>query len=400
MNRTFENYVRFEFDGEEAYVRKDRVNLLRDINAAIFDCDGVLIDIRGSYDRAITETVTYILERFTGYPFSRALITDEIIFLFRKSGGFNNDWDTCYGILMFLLCNLPKDLQEIFQTSVKNIDIKMTPLKRLLAIENASKGVKKILSETIINEMIKKLKAFADSLDKSGVFSVDRNLQNDLYGSKKDYYEDLKRILYDPPQVGGGVIPTVFEEVFCGSELFKEVYGMEPAFYNKRGLIDNGHVIIRLETLNRLSSIFGKANFGIASGSRLKTAKYALGDILSYFKSDASVFLDDVEREEGRIMRISGHTVNLKKPNVYSLLKAAKGLMPFKGVLCVGDSIEDALMAEEARKEDARFMFAGVYRYSGFRDALLQSFLKTGADMVLPSVNEIPLVLEELKGRS
>jgi len=95
MSKTFQNYARFEFKGDEAYVKKGSINLLRDVDAAIFDCDGVLIDIRDSYDRAISETVAYILKWFTGYPFPRDMITEEIIFLFRKSGGFNNDWDTC-----------------------------------------------------------------------------------------------------------------------------------------------------------------------------------------------------------------------------------------------------------------------------------------------------------------
>jgi len=110
--------------------------------------------------------------------------------------------------------------------------------------------------------------------------------------------------------------------------------------------------------------------------------------------------LDDIEREEAKILKNTGKTVNLKKPNAFSLLKAAKGLMPFNAVLCVGDSMEDALMAEGARKEDPRFMFAGVYQYSGFKQALLQSFLRVGADIIVPSVNEMPLILEAIDGET
>ena len=35
------------------------------LDAIVFDCDGVLIDITKSYDSTITETVQYILENFT-----------------------------------------------------------------------------------------------------------------------------------------------------------------------------------------------------------------------------------------------------------------------------------------------------------------------------------------------
>ena len=90
MVKAIEKYLRFEFKEGEAYVKKSIVKLLMSIDTVIFDCDGTLIDIRDSYDRAISETVGYILEKFTGRSFPKETITDEIIFLFRKSGGFNN----------------------------------------------------------------------------------------------------------------------------------------------------------------------------------------------------------------------------------------------------------------------------------------------------------------------
>lgn len=402
MDRALEKYMRFEFKGDEAYVRKDRVKLLRDVDAAIFDCDGVLIDIRDSYDRAISETVAYILERFTGYPFPRGMITGEIIFLFRKSGGFNNDWDTCYGILMYMLCNLPENFQEIFKAFANDKDIEKKALERLLLVENAvrQKGAQGRLNKKVVDKLVDELTVFADKLDESGVLSVDRTLLNTPHGSMRDCYKDLRRLLYHPNEVGRGIIPTVFEEIFCGSDLLKQVYGVEPIFRRGRGLIDNERLIVRLETLSRLSSILGGANLGIASGSRFKPAKYILGNILDYFNSNAIVFLDDIEREEAKILKNTGKTVNLKKPNAFSLLTAAKGLMPFNAVLCVGDSMEDALMAEGARKEDPRFMFAGVYQYSGFKQALLQSFLRVGADIIVPSVNEMPLILEAIDGET
>ena len=37
---------------------------VKDIDAIIFDCDGVLVDITESYDTAINYTVSYILKIF------------------------------------------------------------------------------------------------------------------------------------------------------------------------------------------------------------------------------------------------------------------------------------------------------------------------------------------------
>jgi len=50
----------------------------------IFDIDGVLIDVRGSYRRAIIETIAHEHD---------ATVDQEIIDRFKLAGGFNNDWD-------------------------------------------------------------------------------------------------------------------------------------------------------------------------------------------------------------------------------------------------------------------------------------------------------------------
>jgi len=397
MNGTAEKYLTFTFDEDEAYVRKDKAELLKDVDAVIFDCDGVLIDIRESYDKAISEAVVYILEGFTGYRFPQDLISGELVFSFRKSGGFNNDWDTCYGVLMFILCNLPEDSQRELGSSIKKIDKSEKPLQRFMQVKSAiaKQDLCGLLEEGAIDELISELASFTSSLDESGIRSVDRNLLNRELA--KDYYEDLRYLLLCPYKVGGGIIPTVFEEIFCGSDLVKEVYGIPPAFYSGRGRIENEQVIISGETLDRLSLISGKMNLGIASGSRFKSAEKVLGKILKYFEPQALVFLDHVEREEKRILKETGFAANLKKPEAFSLLKSAEGLEPFRVVLYVGDSMEDAFTVEKALDVDGRFIFAGVYSYSGSKDALLQSFLQAEVDVVLPSVNELPLLLEEVR---
>jgi phosphoglycolate phosphatase-like HAD superfamily hydrolase len=397
MNRTAEKYLTFTFDKDETYVKKDKAELLKDVDAVIFDCDGVLIDIRESYDMAISEAVVYILEGFIGLSLPRDLIPNEIVFLFRKSGGFNNDWDTCYGVLMFILCNLPEDFQRILGSSIKKTGRNEKPLQRFLQIKSAieERDLCGVLEKRVIDKLIRELPRFASSLDESGIRSVDRNLRNGE--SAKDYYEHLRYLLLCPYKVGGGIIPTVFEEIFCGSSLLKEVYGTDPRFYNGCGRIENERLIISSKTLDRLSLIFGKPNFGIASGSRFRTAEKVLGKILRYFKSQALVFLDDIEREEERISVQTGCTANMKKPRAFSLLKSSKGLQPFRAALYVGDSMEDALTEKKALDVDPRFLFAGVYSYSGAKNASLKSFLQAGVDVILPSVNEIPLLLEKLR---
>jgi phosphoglycolate phosphatase-like HAD superfamily hydrolase len=72
-------------------------------DCALFDVDGVLVDIRRSYNEAIKETVGFVLKK-AGIK-HRNLVTDRLILKFRESGGFNNDTDTSYAIVLAAMAN-------------------------------------------------------------------------------------------------------------------------------------------------------------------------------------------------------------------------------------------------------------------------------------------------------
>jgi len=75
---------------------------------------------------------------------------------------------------------------------------------------------------------------------------------------------------------------------------------------------------------------------------------------------------------------------------------ATAGRPPFRFAVYVGDSMEDVMMVKEAAKTDSRFLSAGVYRHSRPKNVIILDFLKSKCDMVLPSVNELPLVLKKM----
>jgi len=387
-------YVEMEVNGEKAYIRKDALGELKKVNAVVFDCDGVLIDIRGSYNQAIRETVAYFLETLTGFTPSENAVSKELIYLFRKTGGFNNDWDTTYTILLLILSRLPKQFQEAFEkyTSLSLGEADIT--RRFLSVKN---GVRKEYDPTNLDLQMAKLedvlKQFALTFDSFGIASLEDKLKNipELYAAAKSW-------LAYPGEVGTSVLTTAFEEIFCGSQLFKVLYGKDPRFYNGRGLIENERVIIRPETLDRLTRIFGEANFGIASGRPAKLAEFTLKELLKRFDSKATVFLEDIEEVERETFRDQRVKVNLKKPNPFSLFHSLKALKHVASALYVGDSMEDAIMVKTADTVDSRFLFAGVYRHSDLKEDIISDFLKGEAELVLPSVNELPVVLNAVKG--
>jgi phosphoglycolate phosphatase-like HAD superfamily hydrolase len=395
-----ENYLEFKLNGKKAYIKKDNLNQMKKIDGIVFDCDGVLINIKESYNRTIKEVIVYLIEGLIGCNIPKNLISDEIIFLFRKSGGFNNDWDTVYGILMFLLSKLPKKAKEVLQKNIEKVKIQSDIFKRFFMLKKiAKKGYRSdILNIKFFESLFADLKVFTENLDEAGIFSVDKNLLEKNGISKNPiFYNSLKKIIYLPPVVGKSLIPTIFEEFYCGFSLFKEVFGFDAKINKGNGLIDNGEVIIRTDILDQLVQFLGKENLGISSGSRYKTAKYTLGKLLESFNPKALVFLEDVELAEHEYLEKSDDKVILKKPHPYTLLKSVETFRSLNYSLYVGDSMEDFVITQRARKINQHFFFAGVYCYSGMNDRVRQSFIEAGCDMVIPSVNEIPGILKMLR---
>jgi phosphoglycolate phosphatase-like HAD superfamily hydrolase len=150
------------------------------IDYIIFDIDGVLIDVKKSYNEAIKNTVQFIVRNLIKRDLKN-LVTDKIILKFRQTGGFNNDADTSYAISLALLSH--QDLEYA--------------------------NLEKFLIEV------------AEHADETGIESVERYLKklrfNKIYPS--DYLINIDKIrdyLNYPGKVTDIIFSTVFYEFFYG----------------------------------------------------------------------------------------------------------------------------------------------------------------------------------------
>ena len=77
-------------------------------DAIIFDIDGVLIDVIDSYNQTIIKTIQHVLDSNFKIKLNLTCIPiDKIISKFRHTGGFNNDIDTTYSIVLTIVfCKL------------------------------------------------------------------------------------------------------------------------------------------------------------------------------------------------------------------------------------------------------------------------------------------------------
>ncbi|AIF85227.1 hypothetical protein NTE_03198 [Candidatus Nitrososphaera evergladensis SR1] len=309
-------------------------------DCALFDVDGVLVDIRKSYNEAIKKTVDFVLVQ-SGIKKMRGLVTDSLILKFRQSGGFNNDTDTSYAIALAVLASRQQ--------------------------------------QKTVTEARKFLLRVAENADETGIGSVERFLS--AYDISK-----VKEMLAYPAPVKDSYIGRVFDELFYGPVLFKKQNGLVPKYCrDARPLIDNDRLAVSKKTMKTLHEKFD-GNLAIVSGRSRLAAEYSLKPVMQYFDIDACVFLEDEKREYA-------------KPNPYAAKKAMKA-MGAKNAVYSGDSAEDMLMARRAQEETGLpIAFVGIYGYSPEPAKTLALFRERGAEAVAKSVDLLPKILYEQLSR-
>jgi HAD superfamily phosphatase len=307
--------------------------------AIIFDIDGVLIDVIKSYNQTIIKTIEHILTNnfninLTDFPI------EQLISKFRHTGGFNNDIDTTYSmILTIVYCKLinKNDINEIFDFFIELLD----------------------------------------KIDDKGILSVEKELE------RLGRIENIKNQLGYPKD--DNIISTVFNEFFYGPDLFRKQFNKDPKYYFDKPLINNDKLIIKEKTIKDLSKKFNGKLILISGRSKI-AANFTLQKLSNYFIKDACIFLEDEKRE-------------YSKPNTYAIHRVFNQLK-LKNAIYVGDSIEDLLMTKKFRDETngEKITFCGVYgKNTNSSKNLKRLFELKGADIIVENVNDIPNILNNTK---
>jgi phosphoglycolate phosphatase-like HAD superfamily hydrolase len=366
---SFEGYKHLTLAGKSALLRSSSINSVRFTDAIIFDCDGVLIDSRDSYDRAIDMTVAYFLSSIFGLKLNPTFPTQQLVENLRGTGQYNNDIDAAATILVSIAANLPCDravrclksrsetLEELQETLNSGVFVRR--MSRL--IETASHG---------FNPFIKAIKA-------------------ELPNSAPCVDGLLERLAY-PGGPASSLLARVFDEYYYGPTLLKQLHGIPPVVGCTTGLIDSEKVLVSRETLCSLSSLLPKNRIAVVSGrSRLGT-EYTLKGLMKFFQGSPMVFLEDHDANINASPPIPG------KPNPESLLLAAEQTGASGTVLYVGDSAEDMMMTSNAKSVRPNLAFCGVVG-AAYGPRRASMFAERGADAVLESVNDLPGLLSSLR---
>lgn len=300
------------------------------IDSIIFDCDGVLVDVTKSYDLAIDQTSKFILKNHANI-LNPLEINSEIIDGFKSSGGFNDEVDVTYAVI----------ISQIAANYSK---------------QNPSSFIQKVYHNA----------------DSSGILSVENYIS--LQGID---ISSFKQKLSYPGIRTENLLNKTFDQFFYGKILYEKLFKIQSNL-NESGFINNDEVIINQKLISILKSKFAN-NMAIVTGRGFESIKYSLKSLLNEFNTKNSAFLEDEPRE-------------FAKPNPEPLIRSIKG-MNSRHCLYVGDSMEDLLMAQKATHMGYKTTFCGITGTSKNPEQKRKLFENNKAQIILKSIHDIPKTL-------
>ena len=314
----------------ENFVSDEIVQKIPKFDSIIFDCDGVLVDIRKSYDYAINKTISAIMKDIFDDDVSD-IINSKILYSLKASGGFNDEVAVVYTAILTL-------------TASKKTNI---PFEKLIidVIENS---------------------------DESGITSID----NFFINSKIDLKEIKNKLDYTNSRKES-YIHKMFNQLFYGPELYEEIFN-EKSSFSEKPLIDKDDIVLDENLMSKLKNRFGK-KISTVTGRGNFAFSYSMKDFLENFDIEHSVFLED-------------RSLDLAKPNPDSLIESISGINS-KCVLYVGDSMEDLKMVEKCKDKGLDVSFCGIYGSSDEPELKYELFRKNNASFIIESIQELPKAL-------
>tara|TARA_Y100000590_G_scaffold150889_1_gene173291 strand:- start:4944 stop:5903 length:960 start_codon:yes stop_codon:yes gene_type:complete len=315
---------------KENFISDEIIQKISKFDSIIFDCDGVLVDIRKSYDFAINKTISAIMKDLFDENIND-IINSKTLYSLKASGGFNDEVAVVYTAIMTLVAS-------------KKINI---PFEKLIidVIENSDEsGINSIDSFFI----------------KSNIDLIEIKNKLDYTNSRKESY-----------------IHRMFNQLFYGEQLYEKIFG-EKSLFSEKPLIDKDEIVLDENLMSKLKNRFGE-KISTVTGRGIFAFSYSLKDFLENFDIEHSVFLED-------------RSFDLAKPNPDSLIESISGINS-KCVLYVGDSMEDLKMVEKCKEKGLDVSFCGIYGSSDEPESKFELFKNNNASFILESIQGLPKAL-------
>ncbi|MFB6354162.1 MAG: TIGR01548 family HAD-type hydrolase [Halobacteriales archaeon] len=285
------------------------------VDAVVLDVDGVLVDVADSYRRAVVETAERLHGETVEKPALQAL---------KDAGGFNNDWELTDAICLYVLAS-----RAGYAADVDGY-----------AAAIAARG---------------------------GGLDAARATLVDALGEERAAAVEAE---WDP-----GRVREVFQQLYLGSDGYREIEGCEPELEGP-GYLHDEPVLVEPGTLERLAARFDLA---VLTGRPAAEADLALDRVGLDLPEERVLTMDDPHPG---------------KPAPDGLVTLAERL-DAGAVAFVGDTLDDVRTAVAAAEADPDRTYHGVGVLTGglSGDDALAAFEAVGAAAVVDSVNDLPDLL-------
>jgi HAD superfamily hydrolase (TIGR01548 family) len=322
----------------------------------VFDMDGVLIDVSNSYRETVRRTARLFFDGAKGFeqlPDPLLPLTD--ISRLKQTGGLNNDWDLTARVI------------HLLSALVKALTDPLSP--------DDPPGHEETIRGCDVSDLVR----FLNSSPSPLMDLLDR------YGKQNNPFVAA---CFQGDVDTDNVIKRIFQEIYLGRSLFAAIYGIEPRFCRKEGLIHRECPMMDNAILEDLAHDHILA---VATGRPRAEADFPLDrfDLRKYFQ--IIITLDDCTREEERIFSERGERISLKKPDPYMLDQIPRLIgKAFHGCYYLGDMPDDM---QAARSSKTGYRGVGVILAAPDRENLRKELLQAGADHIIADYKGLPGII-------
>ncbi|HEY3330126.1 MAG TPA: HAD family hydrolase [Capsulimonadaceae bacterium] len=307
------------------------------LDTIIFDMDGVLLDISQSIRRVNSLAVSFYLREIVGIPAPDDLLSSDDIERFKHAGGFNDDWDLTYALVLYYLVKH----HENPETDAVTLSVTGLTLGRYAFKIGEKGGGVTVAEDYLLGNFMPRDRA-----------TVERD--------------------YSKPK-----IRQVFQELL-GGDLCQRIYGIEPKYYTGRGLIYEDKVLLDK------ALIPDGFKLGMQTGRTYTEAEVGI----------EFCGLQETLPEETWITKRDGY----HKPDPGGLRTLARRLGTETAGIYIGDTLDDlrTVRALNAKSKVAPFLIALVLTGPA-GSANRKLFEKNGADIIGDNVNEVLAWINEAR---
>lgn len=332
------------------------------IDALVFACYDVLIDVRYSYREVVRQTVQLYLERALGLtPSKEPLLTADDVVLLQKVGQFTNYWDLTKTLAMYFVEMLPPIPAPTFPSKL-HVPALMAYLQ--FAGGNLRLPIDELRARKDVAQLARDVAANGGGLD----------------GAHKALPAENRHMLVASGDITkSNIIGRIFQELYLGADLFERVYGQPAIVIQSTGYAEHESPLIQPEVLQKLGEKLPLAVVADRPRVEVTRSLKACG-IEPYFQ--CLVTLDEINQAQARPV-----------PAPWSLLEAASYLQPTPAHSAyVGANVGDVQAAKAASQS---VPFTAIACLAGAPDKTVQraAFEQYKANVILGHPNNLKELL-------